>query len=101
VMLSLLAMFSTVITGSSTATFAAYGQIVPEAAFQFGADPLQLMLAMQLLVGIARAVTPISIVMIAVAEAVDVPPFRLVRFHFVPICIIALLTLSFLLLIPL
>lgn len=101
VMLSALAMFSTVITGSSTATFAAYGQIVPEAAFQFGADPLQLMLAMQLLAGIARAVTPISIVMIAVAEAVDVPPFRLVRFHFVPICIIALLTFAFLLLIPL
>ena len=101
VMLSALTMFSTLITGSSTATFAAYGQIVPDVAFQFGADPLPLMLTVQLLTGIARALTPISIVMIAVAEAVDVPPFKLVRFHFVPICIIAVLTLIFLLIIPL
>ena len=101
VMLSALTMFSTLITGSSTATFAAYGQIVPDVAFQFGADPLQLMLTVQLLTGIARALTPISIVMIAVAESVDVPPFRLVRFHFVPICIIAVLTLIFLLIITL
>ena len=101
VMLSALTMFSTLITGSSTATFAAYGQIVPDVAFQFGADPLQLMLTVQLLTGIARALTPISIVMIAVAEAVDVPPFKLLRFHFVPICLIALLTLLLLLVIPL
>ena len=97
VMLSGLIMLSTVITGSSTATFAAYGDIVPDVAFQFGADPLQLMLTVQLLAGIARAATPISIVMIAVAESVDVPPFKLVRHHFFPICIIALLTLVFLL----
>jgi len=101
VMLSALIMFSTLITGSSTASFAAYGQIVPEVAFQFGADPLQLMLTVQLLSGFARALTPISIVMIAVAEAVDVSPLKLVRFHFVPICIIALLTLFFLLTITL
>ena len=101
VMLSALTMFSTLITGSSTATFAAYGQIVPDVAFQFGADPLQLMLTVQLLTGIARAITPISIVMIAVAESVDEQPFKLVRFHFVPICLIALLTLLFLLVIPL
>ena len=97
VMLSVLTMLSTVISGSSTATFAAYGQIVPDVAFQFGADPLQLMMSVQLLAGIARAVTPISIVMIAVAESVDVPPFKLVRHQFVPVCIIALLTLVFLL----
>ena len=100
-MLSVLTMFSTMITGSATATFAAYGQIVPEVAFQFGADPLQLMLTVQLLAGIARAITPISIVMIVVAESVDVPPFKLVRFHLVPVCIIALLTMIFLLAITL
>lgn len=101
VLLSAMTMFSTLITGSSTATFAAYSQIVPDVAFQFGADPLQLMLTVQLLTGIARAITPISIVMIAVAEAVDVQPFKLVRFHFVPISIIALVTLIFLLTITL
>ena len=100
VMLSALTMFSTVITGSSTATFAAYGQIIPDVAFQFGADPLQLMLSVQLLTGIARALTPISIVMIAVAESVDVPPFRLLRFHVVPVCLIAVLTLLILLVSP-
>lgn len=99
--LSVLTMFSTIITGSSTATFAAYGQIVPDVAFQFGADPLQLMLSVQLLTGIARALTPISIVMIAVAESVDVPPFKLLRFHVVPVCLIAVLTLLILLVIPL
>ena len=72
-----------------------------EVAFQFGADPLQLMLTVQLLAGIARAITPISIVMIVVAESVDVPPFKLVRFHLVPVCIIALLTMIFLLAITL
>ena len=101
VMLSALTMFSTVITGSSTATFAAYGPIIPDVAFQFGADPLQLMLSVQLLTGIARALTPISIVMIAVAESVDVPPFKLLRFHVVPVCLIAVLTLLILLVIPL
>lgn len=100
VMLSALTMFSTVITGSSTATFAAYGQIIPDVAFQFGADPLQLMLSVQLLTGIARALTPISIVMIAVAESVDIPPFKLLRFHVVPVCLIAVLTLLILLVIP-
>ena len=100
-MLSVLTMFSTIITGSSTATFAAYGQIVPDVAFQFGADPLQLILSVQLLTGIARALTPISIVMIAVAESVDVPPFKLLRFHVVPVCLIAVLSLLILLVIPL
>ena len=100
-MLSVLPMLSTVITGSATATFAAYGQIVPEVAFQFGADPLQLMLSVQLLAGFARAISPISMVMIAVTEAVDVPPFKLARFHLVPIGIITLLTLIYLMTITL
>ena len=100
-MLSVLTMLSTVITGSSTATFAAYGQIVPEVAFRFGADPLQLMLSVQLLAGFARAISPISMVIIVVAEAVDVQPFKLVRFHLIPIGIITLLTLIYLMTITL
>lgn len=100
-MLAVLTMLSTVITGSSTATFAAYGQIVPEVAFRFGADPLQLMLSVQLLAGFARAISPISMVIIVVAEAVDVQPFKLVRFHLIPIGIITLLTLIYLMTITL
>jgi len=101
VMLAILTMLSTVITGSATATFAAYGPIASDVAFQFGADPLQVILTIQLLAGFARALTPISIVMIAVAEAVDVPPVRLVRYHFLPICLIILLSLIYLLTITL
>ena len=39
--------------------------------------------------------------MIAVAESVDVPPFKLLRFHVVPVCLIAVFTLLILLVIPL
>lgn len=101
VMLAALTMFSTVITGSATASFAAYGAMAPDVAFQFGADPLQVVLTVQLLTGFARALTPISIVIIALAESVDVAPIKLVRYHFVPIAIISLLTLIYLLTIPL
>ena len=97
VMLAVLTMLSTIITGSATASFAAYGAIAPDVAFQFGADPLQVVLAVQLLAGFARALTPISIVMIAVAESVGEQPFQLLRYHFVPVCIISLLALTFLL----
>ena len=101
VMLAALTMFSTVITGSATASFAAYGAMAPDVAFQFGADPLQVVLTVQLLTGFARALTPISIVIIALAESVDVAPIKLVRYHFFPIAIISLLTLIYLLTIPL
>lgn len=101
VMLSALTMLSTVITGSATASFAAYGAIAPDVAFQFGADPLQVVLTVQLLAGFARALTPISIVIIALAETVDVPPVKLVRYHFVPVAISSALTLIYLLTIPL
>lgn len=101
VMLSALTMLSTVITGSATASFAAYGAIAPNVAFQFGADPLQVVLTVQLLAGFARALTPISIVIIALAEAVDVPPVKLVRYHLVPVAISSALTLIYLLTIPL
>ena len=101
VMLAVLTMFSTIITGSATASFAAYGAIAPNVAFQFGADPLQVVLTVQLLTGFARALTPISIVIIALAEAVDVPPIKLVRYHFVPVSIISVLTLIYLLTITL
>ena len=101
VMLAVLTMLSTVITGSATASFAAYGAIAPNVAFQFGADPLQVVLTVQLLTGFARALTPISIVIIALAEAVDVPPIKLVRYHLVPVAIISLLTLIYLLTITL
>ena len=101
VMLAVLTMLSTVITGSATASFAAYGAIAPNVAFQFGADPLQVVLTVQLLTGFARALTPISIVIIALAEAVDVPPIKLVRYHLLPVGIISLLTLIYLLTITL
>ena len=97
VMLAVLTMLSTVITGSATASFAAYGAIAPNVAFQFGADPLQVVLTIQLLTGFARALTPISIVIIALSEAVDVPPVKLVRYQLVPVAIVSVLTLLYLL----
>ena len=101
VMLAAMTMLSTVITGSATASFAAYGAIAPNVAFQFGADPLQVVLTVQMLAGFARALTPISIVIIALSEAVDVPPAKLVRYQLAPVAIVSVLTLLYLLTITL
>jgi len=95
IMLSLMAFFSTAITGSGIASFDAYRQIVPDVAMQFGMDPLSLMMPIQMISGIGRAITPIAIVMIVLSEVGGVSPFKLAKHNLIPIAAIVIILLLY------
>ncbi len=93
ILTSFLVFLLTVLTGSGIASFASIGPIIPSIAAQVGMDPLSLMVPVQLTTGIARAVSPIAIVIIVLANVGNVDTIKLVRRNIVPVLVITLSTL--------
>lgn len=93
IMLSLVTFFSTAITGSGIASFDACRHIVPQVATQFGIDPLSLMMPIQMISGIGRAITPIAVVMIVLSEVGGVSTFKMAKHNLIPIAAIVIILL--------
>lgn len=75
---------SSVVMGSGNAPFFAFAPLVPDFAQQFGVSTILLMMPMQLSTGLARVMSPITAVVVAVAGCSGISPFALVRRTAIP-----------------
>lgn len=76
---------SAILMGSGNASFLSFGELVPKIADKFNIAPVNLLLPMQETSSLARTVSPITAVIIAVAGLAEVQPFDLVKRTMVPI----------------
>lgn len=93
VMISVIAFIIVLITGSGVAAFTAFGNVIPDIAFHTGIPAISLVIPIQLISGIARAASPIAMVIIATAEVAGVSPMQVVRRNIVPTIIISIILL--------
>lgn len=75
---------SCVVMGSGNAPFFAFAPLVPDFAQQFGVSTILLLMPMQLSTGLARVMSPITAVVVAVAGCLGISPFALVRRTAIP-----------------
>jgi len=78
VMIAIMAIAS-IVTGSANSAFFAFGPLLPEAASAVGMSSLALVVPVQLCASLARPMSPISGVMIAVSGISGLTPFELIR----------------------
>lgn len=76
---------SAILMGSGNASFMSFGELVPKIAEKFNIDAAQMLLPMQETSSLARTVSPITAVIIAVSGLAKVEPFALVKRTAVPI----------------
>lgn len=75
----------TVIVGSGNAAFFSFGHLAPSIASGFGAAPVTMLLPMQLTAGLARSMSPVAGVIIAVSDAGGCSPIEIVRRTVLPV----------------
>lgn len=78
-------MVVTVIVGSGNAAFFSLGHLAPNIASSFGVSPVSMLLPMQLTSGLARSMSPVAGVIIAVSDAGECSPFEIVRRTALPV----------------
>ena len=75
---------ASVVMGSGNAPFYAFAPLVPDFAKEFGVSTILLLMPMQLSTGLARVMSPITAVVVAVAGCSGINPFALVRRTAIP-----------------
>lgn len=90
VMCTLLAIAS-ILTGSANAAFFAFNSLLPNAAKAVNWDLVVMACPVQLVSGIARSMSPIAGVTIAVASIAELSPFEVVR-RTIPVMAIGLIS---------
>jgi C4-dicarboxylate transporter, DcuC family len=73
-----------VITGSGVAAFFSFSSLAPGIATKFGVGAVTLLVPMQLVAGMGRAISPVSGVIVAVNKAGECPPFEIVKRTLIP-----------------
>ncbi len=84
VVMALLVCVTAALTGSGVAAFFSFSGLAPGIAAKFGETAVRMILPMQLMAGMGRAISPVSGVIIAVSKAGDCTPFMIVRRTFIP-----------------
>jgi C4-dicarboxylate transporter, DcuC family len=84
VMMTLMVGVTAMVTGSGVAAFFVFSGLAPGIAAMFGAGVMTMILPMQLMAGMGRAISPVSGVVIAVGKAGECSPFAIVRRTFIP-----------------
>jgi C4-dicarboxylate transporter, DcuC family len=84
VMMTLMVGVTAMITGSGVAAFFVFSGLTPDIATNFGTGAVTMLLPMQLMAGMGRAISPVSGVIIAVSKAGECSPFEIVRRTFIP-----------------
>ena len=84
VVMTLIVAATAVITGSGVAAFFAFSGLAPGIAAKFGVSAVTMLLPMQLVAGMGRAISPVSGVIVAVSKAGECPPFEIVRRTLIP-----------------
>lgn len=83
VMTAIIAL-SSILMGSGNAPFFAFAELAPAVAVAAGLEPIVMLMPMQLAAGIARSISPITAVIVAVAGISNVSPFDVVKRTAVP-----------------
>jgi C4-dicarboxylate transporter, DcuC family len=84
VIMTLMVGVTAMITGSGVAAFFAFSGLAPGIATEFGVSAVTMVLPMQLMAGMGRAISPVSGVIIAVSKAGECLPFEIVRRTIIP-----------------
>nr|WP_321455786.1 C4-dicarboxylate transporter DcuC [uncultured Cohaesibacter sp.] len=74
-----------IITGSGNAAFFSFGHLAPNIAASFGATAVSMLLPMQLIAGLARSMSPVAGVIIAVSDAGNCSPIDIVKRTALPV----------------
>lgn len=90
IMLIVIMIVAAIVTGSGNAAFFAFSPLLPEAASSVGIPTLALAVPVQLSAGIARTMSPIAGVIIAVSGITGLTPIALIR-RTIPVMIIAVI----------
>lgn len=83
-----------VVMGSGNAPFFAFAALAPTVAAKMAVAPVLLLLPMQLAAGIARSISPITAVIVAVSGIADVSPVEVVKRTAIPMIGALLVTLA-------
>jgi C4-dicarboxylate transporter, DcuC family len=84
VMMTLMVGLTAMVTGSGVAAFFVFSDLAPGIAAMFGVGVVTMILPMQLMAGMGRAISPVSGVVIAVSKAGECSPFAIVTRTFIP-----------------
>ncbi len=84
IIMTLLVGVTAALTGSGAAAFFSFSGLAPGIAAQFGASAVSMILPMQLMAGMGRAVSPVAGVIIAVSKAGECSPLMIVRRTLIP-----------------
>jgi DcuC family C4-dicarboxylate transporter len=84
VVMTLMVGGTAMITGSGVAAFFAFSGLAPAIATKFGVSAIAMILPMQLMAGMGRAISPVAGVIIAVSKAGECSPFEIVRRTMIP-----------------
>ncbi|MDR1935435.1 MAG: C4-dicarboxylate transporter DcuC [Candidatus Accumulibacter sp.] len=97
VVMTLLVGVTAAITGSGVAAFFAFSKLAPDIAVSFGASAVSMILPMQLMAGMGRAISPVAGVIIAVSKSGECSPFKIVQRTLIPGIggMVAMLVLNF------
>lgn len=93
IMVAIIAL-SAIVMGSGNAPFFAFAALAPKVATGLGIAPALILLPMQLTAGVARSMSPITAVIVAVSGVANVSPFELIKRTAIPMAL-ALITIFF------
>lgn len=91
IMVAIIAL-SAIVMGSGNAPFFAFAALAPKVATGLGIAPALILLPMQLTAGVARSMSPITAVIVAVSGVANVSPFELIKRTAIPMAL-ALITI--------
>ena len=82
-----------IVMGSGNAPFFAFAALAPKVATSLGISSVFMLLPMQLAAGIARSMSPITAVIVAVSGVANVSPFEVVKRTAIPMTLALITTL--------
>lgn len=83
------------LTGSGTAPYFAFSEVVPSLAAQTGVLPVQMLTAIWGTSNLMRQVSPVNAAVIIVSTAINVSPIKLVKRTSVPMIVATILNVVF------
>jgi DcuC family C4-dicarboxylate transporter len=95
IVMSIMILLASILMGSGNATFFAFGPLVPKIATTLGVSSVSMIIPMQLSASIGRTLSPVSGVIIAVAEIAGVTSIQIVKRNLIPLLIALITMLSF------
>jgi len=95
IVMTIMIFLASMLMGSGNASFFAFGPLVPKIATKLGVNSTSIILPMQLSASMGRAVSPVSGVLIAVAEIAGVTTLAIVKRNLIPLTVALFIMLCY------